>query len=255
MMRAAVLAIAMLQTGCASDAGEPPDVASGSCETTTFEGAWLTHCMADPARHRIRTALGGKDGPPYRNLRTLIEAEPEAPIAFAMNAGMYDASGMPIGLYIEDGEERVALNGNDGPGNFHLLPNGIFFGSDGVWKVLQTDTYRGQTDVEFATQSGPMLVIDGELHPDISEDGVSRYVRNGVGVDAQGRAHFVITNQAVSFGKLARYFRDELSTANALYLDGSVSALYDPVNERLDTGVPIGPMLVVERRSEGDGRS
>ena len=33
----------------------------------------------------------------------------------------------------------------------------------------------------LATQSGPMLVIDGKLHPRFEENGASRYIRNGVG--------------------------------------------------------------------------
>ena len=51
------------------------------------------------------------------------------------------------------------------------------------------------------TQSGPMLLIDGKLHPEITDDGPSRTRRNGVGVDRQGRAHFVISEGPVSFGK------------------------------------------------------
>ena len=92
-----------------------------------------------------------------------------------------------------------------------------------------------------------MLVIEGALHPAISDDGESRLIRNGVGVDAKGRAHFVISNTAVSFGKLARLFRDELNADNALYLDGNVSSLWNPASDRLDSVAPIGPMIVVER--------
>ena len=101
---------------------------------------------------------------------------------------------------------------------------------------------------EFGTQSGPMLVIDGKLHPEITQDGPSRLVRNAVGVDARGRAHFVISNAPISFGKLARFYRDELNTPNALFLDGNVSQLWNPATDRLDTGAPIGPIVVVERK-------
>ena len=93
-----------------------------------------------------------------------------------------------------------------------------------------------------------MLVIGGKLHPEITQDGPSRAIRNGVGVDAQGRAHFVISQTPMSFGKLARFYRDVLKTPNALYLDGSVSALWDPASGRMDGGVPIGPIIVVEAK-------
>ena len=95
---------------------------------------------------------------------------------------------------------------------------------------------------------GGLLVIDGKLHPKIAEDGPSKAVRNGVGVDRAGRAHFVISEEPISFGVLARYFRDELETPDALFLDGNVSALWDPARKRMDSGSRFGPMLVVEEK-------
>jgi uncharacterized protein YigE (DUF2233 family) len=92
-----------------------------------------------------------------------------------------------------------------------------------------------------------MLVIDGQLHPQIAPDGPSKKIRNGVGVDPNGRAHFVISDAPVSFGKLARYYRDVLRAPNALFLDGTVSQLWDPANGRMDSGPPLGPLVVVER--------
>ena len=97
---------------------------------------------------------------------------------------------------------------------------------------------------KLATQSGPMLVIDGELHPKFEHDGSSRLVRNGVGVTADARALFVISEDAVSLGKFARFFRDRLKTPNALYFDGSVSSLWDPANGRQDSHAPLGPIIV-----------
>jgi prepilin-type processing-associated H-X9-DG protein len=90
-----------------------------------------------------------------------------------------------------------------------------------------------------------MLVINGGLHPKFDADGSSRYVRNGVGIRADGTPLFVISNEEVSVGKLARFFRDELKVRNALYFDGSVSSLWDPSNGRRDAFVPLGPMVVV----------
>ena len=90
-----------------------------------------------------------------------------------------------------------------------------------------------------------MLVINGELHPDIQDNGPSRQIRNGVGIDSEGRAHFVISNDAISFGQLARYYRDELKTPNALFLDGNISSLWDRASGRMDSR-RVGPLLVVE---------
>jgi uncharacterized protein YigE (DUF2233 family) len=96
----------------------------------------------------------------------------------------------------------------------------------------------------FATQSGPMLVIDGALHPRFIPDSPSRYIRNGVGVSADGRrAYFVISQVRVNFAEFARMFRDALGTPQALYFDGNVSRLFAPDIGRRDMGFPMGPIV------------
>ena len=226
--------------------------ALSACKLEIFEDVPLTHCVADPAKHAIRTVLAGTDGNPYRSMRALGEAlgDKALTVEFAMNGGMFDGEGKPIGYYVENGERLKELNRADGPGNFHLKPNGVFFGTGGKWEIRTADDFFSNVGdrPEWGTQSGPMLVIDGKLHPEVTEDGPSKAIRNGVGVDAQGRAHFVISEAPLSFGQLARYFRDELKTPNALFLDGSISSLWVPVAERLDAGPPIGPIIVVETK-------
>lgn len=221
-----------------------------ACRDVEFEGSQLTHCVADPARHRIGTALAPEDGAPFRSLKAFSETVEQSHIAFAMNAGMYDGEGKPIGYYVEDGDRLKELSRADGPGNFHLKPNGVFYGTEGQWRVRSSDSFYANVGDRpaFGTQSGPMLVIDGKLHPEISDDGPSKATRNGVGVDRNGKAHFVIANSSVSFGRLARYFRDEVKTPNALFLDGNVSALWDPATERMDSSSAIGPLLVVTHK-------
>lgn len=258
---AAALALILSLVACnrqdeqaaAKEAPPPPP-----CSSATFEGAPLTHCIADPKRHTIRMVLSPAGGPgggkPYRSLSELAVGmgDKAGQVAFAMNGGMFDADGLPIGYYVEDGRRGHTLNRNPGWGNFHLQPNGVFYGSDGAWAVRSSEDFAAQvkTRPRFGTQSGPMLVIGGKLHPRIDPDGLSRKLRNAVGVDRQGRAHFVISEAPISFGKLARYFRDELHTPNALFLDGSVSSLWDPHMGRVDGGPPLGPLIVVEKRTK-----
>ena len=174
-------------------------------------------------------------------------------VAFVMNGGTFNGQGEPIGYYVEDGNRLKELSRSDGTGNFHLKPNGVFFGTEGKWQIKTTDQFFATVGdrPQFGTQSGPMLVIDGQLHPEISEDGPSKAIRNGVGIDGSGNAHFVIAQSPVSFGILARYFRDELKTPNALFLDGNVSALWDPVAGRLDESAEIGPLIVVSNIETG----
>lgn len=224
---------------------------ASACTEVTFEDARLVDCVADPARHTVTTMLGN---PPYRSFARFAEAAPDEArrVVFAVNAGMFDADGKPIGYYVKDGERLKELNRADGPGNFHMKPNGVFFGTGGKWRVMASeDFYRLVGDrPQFGTQSGPMLVTGGKLHPEITDDGPSKLVRNAVGVDAAGKAHFVISQGPVSFGKLARYYRDELKVRDALYLDGSVSSLWDPARGRQDSGAPLGPMIVVETKDQ-----
>jgi uncharacterized protein YigE (DUF2233 family) len=247
----ALAALVLALAGCSGDGVD--DAPRSPCEPVLFEESPLTHCLADPARHRIFMALDGLDGQPARSLSALAASLPQPDrVAFAMNGGMYDEAGKPIGYYVEGGERRRTLNRKQGGGNFHLLPNGVFYGTGDQWRIRTTEDFAENVDhrPEFATQSGPMLLIEGKLHPAFDHDGSSRKIRNAVGVDRAGRAHFVISEAPVSFGKLARYFRDRLEVPNALFLDGSVSQLWDPARGRLDSRVELGPLIVVENRAK-----
>ena len=218
-----------------------------ACQDVTFEGARFTICQAKPQTHDIALVNRGADGLPMRDFAGLKArlGERYPRLAFAMNAGMFDAKGAAIGYYVEDGAAQVPLNRKPGPGNFHLLPNGVFWGDAAGWHADTTDRFaaRKPDHVRFATQSGPMLLIGGKLHPQISDNGTSLQVRNGVGVSLDGSAWFAISNEPVSFGRFARLFRDRIGCPDALYFDGAVSRLFDPVAGRSDTGVPIGPIV------------
>jgi uncharacterized protein YigE (DUF2233 family) len=221
---------------------EPP---SSVCNQQSFEGSRFTVC--DPGNGAIELVAAGRDETPVRQFADLEQRlGPRAEkVAFAMNAGMYDEDGRPIGLAIVDGKQKHRINRKEGGGNFHLMPNGVFqLRNDGAAEIVTSKAWRPSPAIRFATQSGPMLVIDGKLHPAFEPDGTSRHVRNGVGIAPNGRALFVISEEPVSFGKFARFFRDRLKARNALFFDGAVSALWDPANGRRDITRPLGPMVV-----------
>jgi uncharacterized protein YigE (DUF2233 family) len=221
-----------------------------ACRAIIFEDTPLTDCVAVPTRNTITMELGPSGGQPYRSMTAFARAVGSSSIAFAMNAGMFDAEGKPIGYFVRKSERLQTLNTGDGEGNFYSKPNGVFYGSGSEWHVRTTADFLAHVTErpEFGTQSGPMLVVDGKLHPDIKHDGPEKLLRNAVGVDQEGRAHFVISNAPISFGKLARFYRDELKVKDALYLDGTVSQLWNPATDRLDTGDPIGPIVVVMKK-------
>ncbi|MEP1422731.1 MAG: phosphodiester glycosidase family protein [Erythrobacter sp.] len=219
------------------------------CRAATFEGVSLTHCIADPELHSINTGLAPSSGNNFGTIESWAAGRDESRIAFVMNGGMYGDDLKAIGYFVRGGDRLVELNRGGGSGNFHMQPNGVFFGTGGNWRILETDTFLRTvgTRPQFGTQSGPMLVINGKLHPDIQENGPSKAIRNGVGIADDGKAHFVISNAPLSFGQIARYFRDELETPNALFLDGNISSLWDPASGRMDER-RVGPLLVVETK-------
>lgn len=238
------LAAALLLAGC----GAPAKPVDAACTAVIFEQARFTDCIARPGLDQVRLVTD----PQLRDLPALIDrlGNAAAQVRFAMNGGMYNDAGQPIGLAVNDGKLIHPLNRKPGPGNFHLLPNGVFSAEPDGWHVRTSDAFAALPPgrASMATQSGPMLVIAGQLHPKIAPDGTSLHVRNAVGIDAQRRAHFVISDEAVSFGKLARLLRDRLGCRDALFLDGSVSSLWDPAAGRIDQLAQLGPLLVVEAR-------
>jgi len=220
---------------------------ASACERIEFEGSRFTACRYRRGEDEIAFFLD-PGGTPLRSLAALEQhLGPRAgQLRFAMNGGMYDRAGRPIGLYVEQGRERRALNTRNASGNFHLKPNGVFsVDADGQVAVTTSERYRPFRPIRWATQSGPMLVIDGALHPRISDNGASLNIRNGVGVSAPDTAWFAISEEPVSFGRFARLFRDRLGCPNALFLDGSVSSLWDRPAARQDANPALGPIIAV----------
>ncbi len=166
-----------------------------------------------------------------------------------MNAGMYRQDLQPVGLYIQSAREIHAVNQRGGSGNFHLKPNGIFYFGARTAGVMETQAFvKSRLKPDYATQSGPMLVLNGMIHPKIQPNGTSQKIRNGVGVRDGHIVIFAISEDPVTFYRFASLFRDRLSCANALYLDGSVSSLYAPGLGRTDGLRPIGPIIgIVEK--------
>lgn len=246
-LAAALLALWPLAIG----AGQPACAAS-PCRDLTFEGEPFTICEATSADD-LRIFQTAPDGRPYGGFDRVdaVLADEGRQLAFAMNAGMYHPDRRPVGLLVERGEARAPLVTSAGPGNFGMLPNGVFCIAD-RFRVIESRAFAAERPAcRFASQSGPMLVIDGALHPRFLPDSPSRYVRNGVGVSDDGsRAVFAISNRAVTFHQFARVFRDALGLRQALYLDGSISRLYDAGSGRFDWGTPMGPIvgLVVPKR-------
>ncbi len=152
-------------------------------------------------------------------------------LLFATNAGIYDSARAPLGLFVENGRTLVPLNtthGNPRHGNFSLLPNGVFSIDRHGRAAIRTtrDWERSHGRTRLATQSGPMLVIDGKLNPQFKADSTSVKWRSGICVRGGSEVVFAISQAPVNFHTFARLFRDGLGCRNALYLDGTLSQFY-----------------------------
>jgi uncharacterized protein YigE (DUF2233 family) len=230
----------------------PAADAASPCEDVTFDGASFTVCAIDPASEDVRLFLYDANGAPYTSFRAVegaLATRGEA-LGIAMNAGMYHPDRSPVGLFVQEGQEYGRLVTSAGPGNFGLLPNGVLCLDAGRAEIVESRAYEARSrSCRDATQSGPMLVIEGELHPRFLPASDSANIRNGAGVDPDGTLWFAISNEEVNFHTFARLFRDRLGTPNALYLDGSVSRLYDAISGRHDAGWPMGPIIGTVREA------
>lgn len=221
---------------------------SAACEEIRHHADSYIVCSFDPARETIRVygvPDGATDPLTYWAVRDILREDREF-LVFGMNGGMYHPGYSPVGLLVEYGRERHPLNRDAGEGNFFLKPNGVFFVGKSAAGVMETEAFaKAQPEVRFATQSGPMLVVDGRIHPRFLPNSDSLYVRNGVGILPDGRVAFAISRSAVRFHDFATLFRDALGCRGALFLDGSISSLYAPDVRRNDRFSRMGTVIAV----------
>lgn len=235
MIRALVLPVLILIAG---DAG-------AACARIDHKNVGYTVCDV-AAGGDLRLWHGDPQGNPLGSFHAVERGLKEGErLVFAMNAGMYRPDRRPVGLFIEEYRERTPLTDGGGYGNFGMVPNGVFCIFSDRFRTIETGVFRETRPAcRFATQSGPMVVVDGVLHPRLLPDSSSRHVRNGVGTSADGtRAVFAISERPVNFHDFATLFRDRLGLPDALYFDGGVSRLFARELGRDDIGPPMGPIV------------
>jgi uncharacterized protein YigE (DUF2233 family) len=180
----------------------------------------------------------------FANLKTVVESKNKK-LEFAMNGGMYMQDQSPLGLYIEEGKMIRPLSTRSGSGNFYLDPNGVFYvTSTQEAMVCKTGDFIAGPKIKYATQSGPMLVVDGQINPVFKQGSANLNIRNGVGILPDGKVLFAISNTGVNFYDFAAYFK-KAGCRNALYLDGFVSRMYLPSKKIIQTDGGFGVMIGV----------
>jgi uncharacterized protein YigE (DUF2233 family) len=225
-----------------------PNAHAVECRRAEAAGKSATVCRVDAQRERLRLFLRDPSGQPLQTFAAVdrtLDAKGER-LVFAMNAGMFHADYSPVGLLIQDGRQIARLNTGEGSGNFFLKPNGVFFVATGRAGILEAEAFsRRREPVSLATQSGPLLVRAGAIHPQLDPRSTSRLIRNGVGIDRSGTVVFAISDDPMSFYEFAMLFRDVLQCPDALYFDGVVSSLHAPGVGRSIQRAQLGPIIGV----------
>lgn len=178
-----------------------------------------------------------------QNLKLWL-AKNKKELVFATNGGMYKTDKSPQGLFIENQICKSKLDTTSGKGNFYLKPNGVFYLTNSNKAIIsKTEDFVIDKKIKFATQSGPMLVINNEIHSSFSKNSTNLNIRNGVGILPNNEILFVMSKKEINFYDFAAYFKSK-GCKNALYLDGFVSKTYCPKENSLqidgDFGVIIG---------------
>ena len=202
---------------------------------------WL---WADPMA--IRMVWANDSGAPYSQLESARrQLEEDGPPVIAIgNGGIFRPGLIPAGLYVEGGTELSPINQNSGEGNFHLHPNGVFAITEAGAMVTTTTAFVARSspadvpsDIHYAVQSGPMLVVSGEANELFTYQSNSAKIRNAVGISADGRVLLIQSAKPVTMRALADQAL-KLGATDLLYLDGTLARL-----EGVTPGKPIGPNI------------
>ena len=135
-----------------------------------------------------------------------------------MNGGYFDKNNQSTGLLISDGQ--VSGNSYDSFGGMLAVD---MQGKVSLRSLHQQPYDAGSEQFQQATQSSPMLVIDGK-RTQFQADSVSQR-RSVVAMDSQGRLLFIASaGQAFTLDELADLLAaSDLSIVTALNLDGGAS--------------------------------
>ena len=179
-----------------------------------------------------------------QNLKSYVESK-KLTLTFAMNGGMFNKDFSPQGLFIQNKKTLAVLDTADGNGNFYLKPNGVFYiSTDNIPFVCKTTDFIDNGKIKYATQSGPMLVIDGQVHSAFKYGSKNLNIRNGVGILPNNRIVFAMSKTEINFYDFAKHFQS-LGCKNALYLDGFVSRTYLPEKNWSQTDGNFGVIIGV----------
>ena len=207
----------------------------------------IINYIVDLNKYDLKLYWKDDDGNTFRSIENLKDCldKKKIKLVFAMNGGMYKQDNSPQGFFIKEEKELSPLDTTSGNGNFYLKPNGVFFITTANKALICESTrFVNKGDIKYATQSGPMLVIDGLIHPMFKQGSTNLNIRNGVGVLPNNEVVFAMSKQKINFYDFANYFKT-LGCKQALYLDGFVSRTYLPEKNWIQTDGNFGVIIGV----------
>lgn len=223
--------------------------AAGSSCRLTDPNLTLQSYTADPQHERIAMYWLKANGKDYGSLRALLsDINGDGRVRMAMNGGIYDKAYAPLGLYIENGQQKVAVNRASGGGNFFIKPGGVFYVKGDRAGIVSLDKLKSTKGMDYAVQSGPMLIENGVINWRLKPSASSRKLRNGVGITAQGKVVFMLSERETNFYDFACYAKSRLNVRQMLYLDGTISKMYQQGGSVPWQYHPFVTMITVETR-------
>lgn len=225
-----------------------PAFASGTCSLTD-PSLTLQSYTVNPQRERIVMYWQKEDGKAWRSLRSLLaDINQNGRVQMAMNGGIYDKAYAPLGLYIEKGRQLTPLNRASGGGNFFIRPGGVFYLKGQKAAIVSIDKFKPSPAIQYAVQSGPMLIENGKLNWRLKPSASSRKLRNGVGITREGKVVFMLSARETNFYDFACYAQSKLNVRQMLYLDGTISKMYHKGGSVPWQYHPFVTMIAVESR-------
>jgi uncharacterized protein YigE (DUF2233 family) len=197
-------------------------------QANNISDARFVSLIVDAQKQDIKLYWKDENGERFKSILNLKNClgKNNKKLLFAMNAGMYKQDFSPKGLFIEDQKIITALDTTTNSGNFYLKPNGVFYITvENLPFICSTNNFMNKKQIKYATQSGPMLVIDGKIHSAFKKGSTNLNIRNGVGIMQDNKIIFAMSKKEINLFDFAEYFKN-LGCKNDLYPDELVSKTY-----------------------------
>ena len=189
------------------------------------------------------------NGKALNSMKRFVEYTGKDKILFATNGGIYKENYTPEGLYIENYLLMSEINLKDGEGNFYVKPNGIFYIKNGKPYITDSEKFVYDKDIQYAVQSGPLLIENGKISTKFSPDSKSLKLRSGVGVTDDGELVFLMSSEKVNFYEFMEYALKKLNCKDFLFLDGTISKMYFKEDKRIpEQNYPFVTIISIEEK-------